>query len=246
MVWVRLDDHFDENPKILSVGPLGLALWVSGLAYCNRNLTDGFIPTSIALRLLSLEFEGPGDQTPSTMLVGGRRSGDADGQIGFVPDRFYIPNLLVVAALWESVPGGYQVHDYAEFQPIRAEIEKERAAKRAAGKAGGIAAAQARAVADGQAKSKPVPVPVPVTTPNGVVGAHDALATLTAFVEIETAGDVDYAKQLADEHSVEQINTALAAARRKRKSGKLWLSHVAAELPDQLKPTNTRPGPAVR
>lgn len=26
MPWVRLDDHFDENPKVLSVGPLGLAL----------------------------------------------------------------------------------------------------------------------------------------------------------------------------------------------------------------------------
>ena len=48
MPWVRVDDHFNEHPKLAKVGPLGWGIWLAGLAYCNRNLTDGFIPLSIA------------------------------------------------------------------------------------------------------------------------------------------------------------------------------------------------------
>lgn len=44
MTWVRLDDEFGEHPKIAALSDSALALFVTGLAYCNRNLTDGFIP----------------------------------------------------------------------------------------------------------------------------------------------------------------------------------------------------------
>lgn len=170
MPWVRLDDHFDENPKIASVGPLGLALWVTGLAYCNRNLTDGFIPSSVALRLLSLEFDYMGE--PSTVLVGGQRDYNEDTQVGTFPDGHYLPRLLVGAHLWDSVAGGYQIHDFEQYQPTKAQVESDRAQKQAAGQAGGKASAQARAQAKSkqgpsdiptipQAKSNPVPDPVP-------------------------------------------------------------------------------------
>lgn len=165
MTWVKLDDHFDENPKIAQVGPLGIALWVTGLAYCNRNLTDGFIPTAIALRMLSLEYDDP-EERPTTILLGGSRDRRDDGQVGCVPEGYTVPNQLVGAGLWEDAPGGYMVHDYAQFQPLKAQIEAERATKQAAGQAGGIAAAKARATAggkaSGQAKSNPDPDPDPV------------------------------------------------------------------------------------
>lgn len=94
-------------------------------------------------------------------------------------------------------------------------------------------------------RKPPTYLPTYPTTPSGVVErANDGLATLTGLVEIETAGDADYAKQLADEYPVEVINAAITAARRKRKSGKLWLSQVAAELPDKdTSKANARPGP---
>jgi hypothetical protein len=175
VVWVRLDDHFDEHPKIASVGPLGLALWVTALAYCNRNLTDGFIPASVASRLLAYEFE-EADGRSACVLIGGEYNADPQGQLGFLPDRYYLPELLVGAGLWEHAKGGYQVHDYADFQPTRVQVEAERATKAAAGRAGGIAAATARAMAERQqnasrtpadavAKSKPVPDPVPDPDP---------------------------------------------------------------------------------
>ena len=160
MVWVKIDDHFDEHPKIAAVGPLGIALWLTGLAYCNRNQTNGKIPATIALRLLSFEFPHPTDGDDCTILVGGERSADEE-QIGFVPDRYFIPNMLVAAGLWEEIPGGYLVHDYTDYQPTKEELAAEREQKRAAGKAGGQASAQARAKAGAQAKSNPVPVPVP-------------------------------------------------------------------------------------
>ena len=172
MVWVRLDDHFDENPKIAAVGPLGIALWVTSLAYCNRNLTDGFIPTSIAIRMLSLEFEHPGDGGTCTVLVGGEPSDD-DPQTGSIPDRYYIPNILVYAGLWERVENGYQIHDYAQFQPSKADVEADRASARARmadvrAKRGG-SSADVQANTEGSAEvqanfegSSPYPVPVPV------------------------------------------------------------------------------------
>jgi hypothetical protein len=48
MVWVRLDDGFADHPKVVRVGDAGLAMFVRGLCYCNRHLTDGEIPFEAA------------------------------------------------------------------------------------------------------------------------------------------------------------------------------------------------------
>lgn len=55
MTWVKLDDGFCDHPKIALL-PLK-ARWthLHGLCYCNRFLTDGFIPVEIANR-----WEGAG------------------------------------------------------------------------------------------------------------------------------------------------------------------------------------------
>lgn len=151
MPWVKLDDHFDEHPKLAEAGPLGIALWVSGLAYCNRNLTDGFIPYRVAHCLLS--FEGIG-------IFNGMQGQDVTCEM--------VAGILVDAGLWEMDGRDYRVHDYLEFQPSKAEVIAARTNKVEAGRAGGLASAQARAQASAtalpqaecQAKSKPVPVPV--------------------------------------------------------------------------------------
>ena len=64
MAWVKIDDHFDEHPKIAQAGPLAVAVWLAGLAYCNRNLTDGFIPWSKAQGLVSWQFLGAESDDP--------------------------------------------------------------------------------------------------------------------------------------------------------------------------------------
>jgi hypothetical protein len=167
MTWVRIDDHFDEHPKLAAVGPVGWGVWLAGIAYCNRNLTDGFIPYSIA--------EGIGG---SWHVLVPAEADDADvrdriysierssGMHGETMDTQWVIDLLVAYGLWVEEPRGYRVHDYEQYQPTKAQVEADRAAKIAAGRAGGIAAATARGRAGTKAtavaQSKPVPVPNPV------------------------------------------------------------------------------------
>jgi hypothetical protein len=50
MGWVKLSDDFYDNPKLARAGAAAL-LWVTGIAWSNRNLTDGFIPDVQVTRL---------------------------------------------------------------------------------------------------------------------------------------------------------------------------------------------------
>jgi hypothetical protein len=103
MPWVKLDDQFAEHPKMAAAGPLGLAMQVAALCYSNRHLTDGFIPHVMAKKLI-----------------------DLDGIRG-VAWRGVVKRLVEVGA-WREVPGGWQIHDYADYQPSKAQVEEERRA----------------------------------------------------------------------------------------------------------------------
>lgn len=228
MPWVRIDDHFDENPKIARVGAAGIAFYVVGLAYCNRNLTDGFIPWAVAQRLVSLEWIGAGEDGDFERLCSTTETVLDDRVAAFPLRPDDVIELLVEAGLWEHAPGGYRIHDYTDFQPTRAEVESERAAKQAAGRAGGMAAAKARAIAGAtagaiaepkqtrsrtstvlQAKSKPVPDPVP-TASNEAVVARDGdddddfdnvidIGFRERYGTLVTALGVNLTERLADE-----------------------------------------------
>ncbi len=136
MTWVRLDEAFPRHPKVAAAGPLGIAMQVTALCYCNQYLTDGFIPRSVAKSLL--DFEG--------LVFTLEWRGLDDG--GCNVEWHHIAKDLVEAKLWEEVEGGYQIHDYHDYQPSRAAVMAEREQKRAAGKAGGKAAAKSRAKAE--------------------------------------------------------------------------------------------------
>jgi hypothetical protein len=56
VTWVKLDDQFCDHPKLSAAGPLGIAMQVAALCYCNRFLTDGFVPKFAARKLL--DFDG--------------------------------------------------------------------------------------------------------------------------------------------------------------------------------------------
>lgn len=51
MTWVKIDDQFQDHPKFLEVSLAGVGLWVAGLAYSNRYLTDGFLTANAVRRL---------------------------------------------------------------------------------------------------------------------------------------------------------------------------------------------------
>lgn len=178
MTWVRLDDHFDENKKLAAVGPLGIALWTVGLAYCNRNLTDGVIPWSVARRLLAWDFLGAAEEDGMR-----RRYSIAmtSGMVGDNVDSDFVIELLVAAGLWEELDNGagYYVHDYDEYQPSKEEVlaEREKTRERQqrfrSGKrngvtnagGNGVTNAGGNVVSNGHVTLPPVPVPVPDPVP---------------------------------------------------------------------------------
>ena len=103
MAWVKLDVDFAWHPKILRAGPLGMAMQVAALCYCNKYLTDGFIPHEVVPTLLNLD------------LCKEYKVSCED-----------IVQTLVVVGIWEQVKGGYIIHDYLDYQPSREEVLKQR------------------------------------------------------------------------------------------------------------------------
>ena len=144
MTWVRIDDSFSEHTKVASAGPLALALQVAALCYCNRQLTDGFVPRAKARTLLDWECVDANGQAFTIALSSGT---DADRPFGVGLDvtAELVIDKLVEVGMWEKVPGGYSVHDYLHYNPSREQVLAERARRQAAGQAGGQASAQARA-----------------------------------------------------------------------------------------------------
>ena len=183
MAWVKIDDHFDEHPKHAQVGPVGWGVWLAGLAYCNRNLTDGFIPVSVA-EAIGGKWRVRVEQEDGRIQVW--QMGRSCGASGDDLDGEWVTSLLVQAKLWEVVDGGYLIHDYHEYQPSKEDLQRQYEQKSSAGAKGGKASAKARAQAPAQAESKhvleqnsstwssttqaeskPDPVPDPVPDPSG-------------------------------------------------------------------------------
>jgi hypothetical protein len=96
--WVKLYVEVTEHPKCVGLSDAGWTMWVHGLAYAGRNLTDGAIPDGMIGRLC-------GTKNP-------RKAADE----------------LVAAGLWDRTPDGYRIHDYTELQRSADEVEAQRAA----------------------------------------------------------------------------------------------------------------------
>lgn len=129
MGWGRMDDEFDEHPKVLALldendeadAAAALAVWVLAFPYAHRNSrrrgrTPGFIPTGLPRRALGSL---------------GRRGAE----------------ILVKHRLWDVVEDGWVFHDFADYLPS----EKTRQERAEAGRKG----AQARWHKNGTAVAPP-------------------------------------------------------------------------------------------
>jgi hypothetical protein len=168
MPWVRIDEEFPEHPKVLAAGPLGMAMQVAALCYCNRHLTDGFIPRAIVPGLLNLEGLG------MRMWMGELTGGGEDATWRLVVDD------LKAAGLWEQVQGGWRIHDYHDYQPSREHVLAIRKVRQEVGAKGGRAkrkqvanqlAEQTPSNDEAKTEAKMNPVPV---TPSVVQVVPDA------------------------------------------------------------------------
>jgi hypothetical protein len=99
-MWTRLDDSLHAHPKVLELGgdlaPLGL--WALALSHCGAYRTDGHVR-----RLAAVRLAGSAEQLEQ------------------------LATSLVRVGLWElhSSGDGWQVHDFLDFNPSRAD-ESER------------------------------------------------------------------------------------------------------------------------
>jgi hypothetical protein len=221
MAWVKIDDQFPEHPKVAAAGPLAMAMQVAGLCYCNRKLTDGFIPRSIARTLLDWQVDHPDGRVFTVSVTSGFHGEDVDAD--------WVIELLVSAGMWEQVAGGYRIHDYHDYQPSKDQLEAGREAKREAGRKGGRASAQARATANGQAgasaldeaESKPVPVPVPESSSSS-----------------SSASDTPPASKPSEDERVQQVWQEIArrklAVATNVKNAQTWKRKVIANDRDEL------------
>ena len=166
MAWVRVSDDFYDNPKFIDAGPLGVAVWLSGLAYCNRNLTDGNIPESVARRLV--DFDGIAYQ-PATSV-------ETLVDVGLMHREGHDCERCP-----QPKPRHLLYHDYLEFQRSAADIQADReAAKermrraRSAKRSPDVRANAERT--DSEVRVTPTPTPTPNNSPNGELAPQQAAA----------------------------------------------------------------------
>lgn len=149
MPWFRVDDSFYDHPKAIAAEP-ALGLWLRAGCWSAKQLTDGFVPESMLHTFKATARK-------AQILVDARVRPDGAG-------------------LWVPVRGGWQFHDWQDYQPSRVETETKREKRALAGRVGGLASARTRQ-ANAQANrstivdppyippSRPVPSPSTRTPP---------------------------------------------------------------------------------
>lgn len=109
MTWANFDDNFADHPKTLGLTDGAFRLHVSGILYCSRHLTNGFVPKP----------KVPG-LTPN-----------------YRPS--HLRELVLAGMWKAPVGGPvseYEIHDYLEWNRSRESIMSERARKSEAGRRG--------------------------------------------------------------------------------------------------------------
>lgn len=111
-MWARLDDELIDHRKIFAAGErlgkngaaIALGFWTVGLLWANKHLTDGHLPKAVVK------------------------------SFAHVSQPAVVADALVSAGLWEKRNGGYDIHDYKDFNPaalvVKARRRKDKFRKR--------------------------------------------------------------------------------------------------------------------
>jgi hypothetical protein len=105
--WCRIDTEVFDNPKIMRAqkagGDQAVMLWMRGLAYSTRHLTDGWVPEPL----------------PKQWGYNGRQTKALEANALWIP-------------LQITDDGGWLINNYAEYQVTREEWTATGAKRRAA------------------------------------------------------------------------------------------------------------------
>lgn len=100
MRYMRIEENAMDHPKFIALNAGAWRLWCEGGTYCQKHLTDGFIPSS-ALKGFRYYSAGALKQLLEAL----------------VPSK---------GPLWHRVDGGIQVHDYLDHNESREKVLKMR------------------------------------------------------------------------------------------------------------------------
>lgn len=103
MAWVRFDDGFFRHPKVVAAGRDARDMYTSSIFYANQNLTDGFVPEG-ALRIIAADAG--------------------------VSSHNKAVKALLREGLWIEANGGYEIHDYLDYQVSAASVTEKQTANR--------------------------------------------------------------------------------------------------------------------
>lgn len=82
-----------------------------------------------------------------------------------LPDSETLARTLVTAGLWRKVRGGYQFHDWTDYNPTAKEVREQRERRVEAGRKGGLNSAKARSKRQANASARASPTVQPPTRP---------------------------------------------------------------------------------
>lgn len=99
MTWFKIDDRMPDNAKVRRAGTAAIGLWALAGAWSAGNLTDGFVPKSIAKR-----WDSGGKLAKKLLDSGLWLEAESDGE------------------------KGYQFHQWDEWQPSRSDVLARRKA----------------------------------------------------------------------------------------------------------------------
>lgn len=114
MPWVKLSDDWYDDQQLIEVGPHATLLWIVGLSWSARNLTDGVLPRAQIRRLV--DWTGCAE-------VAGMHGDDVTADV--------LAARLVDVGLWKPDEwGGFVIDNYLKYQPSRESVLASRERER--------------------------------------------------------------------------------------------------------------------
>lgn len=146
--WVSLDDGMGEHRKIqraFADSRTAVAMHFLGILHAGKYLTDGFIEDEFVLHLARIApFRGT--------------------------EKNNALRVLEQNGLWKRVEGGWQIHDYLDFNPSKTEVlarrERDAARKTRGRSARNPSGVRAESEGSPRVPSRPIPT-TPLNPPSG-------------------------------------------------------------------------------
>jgi hypothetical protein len=96
MTWLKLDDKFVRHPKVQGLSDSAFRLHMAAMGHCAEYATDGRVKSHVVATLTAH------------------------------PDKAPLVKEMVDAGLWEEMVGGWEIHDFLQYNPSAEQIKTRR------------------------------------------------------------------------------------------------------------------------